>query len=118
MNTGDVGFHAALAVVLDKRVVLLGSALVQRLEPVGVVRHTILRGPLFHAFGDGIGHLAVKPCAVIHYVNHLLVHVLGQVLIHFLAVEDPAAEILRGTLTGCFYVERLLFESLANDLKS
>ena len=104
--------------MLYEGVVLLGSALGERLEPVGIVRHPVLRGPLLHAGGNGISYLTVEPCTVIHHVNHLFIHVLGQVLIHLLAVEDLAAEILRGSLTGCFYVERLLLESLTDNLKS
>ena len=104
--------------MLDERVVLLSSTLGQWLEPVCIVCHTILRSPLLHTGSHGVCHLAVQTCTIVHHVHHLLVHVLGQVLVHFLTVEDLAAKVLRGSLTGCFYVERLLLESLADNLKS
>ena len=104
--------------MLNKRVVLLGSTLSQRLEPVCIVCYAILRGPLLHTLSHSIGYGTVETCSVVHYVNHLLVHVLRQVLVHLLTVEDLLAEILRGSLTWCFYIERLLLECLTDNLKS
>ena len=104
--------------MLDKRVVLLGSTLSQRLEPVRIVSDAILRSPLLHACSNSIGYISVKTSAIIHHVNHLLVHVLGQVLVHFLTIEDLLAKILARSLTWCFYVEWLLFECLSDNLKS
>ena len=115
---GELLDHAALAVVLDKRVVLLGSTFGQRLEPVGVVRHTILNGPLLHASGHTIGNCSVQTCAIIHDINHLLVHVLGQILVHLLTIEDLLTKILIRSFTWCFYIERLLLECLTDNLKS
>ena len=47
--TSELLDHAALAIVLDERVVLLGRSFRQRLEPVGVVGNAVLYGPLLHA---------------------------------------------------------------------
>ncbi len=85
---------------------------------MGVVCHPVLRGPLLHAGSHGVGHLALEASPILNDVNHLHVHVLGQVLVHFLTVEDLLSEILGRTVCGCFYVERLLLESLADNLKS
>ena len=104
--------------MLDKRVVLLGGALCQRLEPVGIVCHAILRCPLLHAGSNGIGHLTVQTGAIVNHIYHLLVHVLRQVLVHLLTGEDLLSEILIRSLTGCFYVEGLLLEGLTDNLKS
>ena len=104
--------------MLDKRVVLLGSTFCQRLEPVCIMGHTVLRGPLLHAFCHDIGHLTVQARAVVHHINHRLVDILWQILVHLLTVKDLFAKILSGSLTRCFYVERLLLESLTDNLKS
>ena len=50
--------------------------------------HAILCCPLFHASSDSIGNLAVELYAIVHHINHFLVCILGQVLVHFLARED------------------------------
>ena len=86
--------------MLDKRIVLLGSALGEWLEPVRVVGDAILGSPLFHASGYGIGYLSVESG------------------VHFLAVEDFLTEITGRSLCGGFYVEWLLLESLTYNLKS
>ena len=52
--------HTTLEVVFDEGVVLLGCALGQRLEPVGVVGHTILYGPLLDASCHGVGDGTVE----------------------------------------------------------
>ena len=104
--------------MLYKRVVLLGGTFCQRLEPVGIVRDAILRSPLLHAYCHSVGNVTVQTGTVLYHVNHLLVHVLRQVFVHFLTVKYFFAEILSRTLTGCFYVERLLLERLSDNLKS
>ena len=104
--------------MLDKRVVLLCGTLGEGLEPVCIVRHAILRGPLFHTFCHGIGYLTVETGTVVHHVYHLLVDILRQILVHLLAVEDLLSKILCGSFTWCFYVERLLLECFADNLKS
>ena len=97
---------------------LLCGAFRQWLEPVGVVRHTILGGPLFHTLCHCIGYIAVETCTIVHHVDHLLIDVLGQVLVHFFTIEDLATKILSWSFHWCFYVERLLLESLTDNLKS
>ena len=111
-------YHAAFAVVLDKRIVLLGSALGQRLKPVGVVRHAVFCSPLLHTGSHFVSHLSVQPCTVFHNVNHFFVHVLRQVLIHLFTVEHLASIILSGALFRRFYFKRLLLECLSDNLKS
>ena len=110
--------HASLAVVLDERVVLLGGAFGQRLEPMGVVCDAVLLGPLHHAGSHLVGYLAVELCAFVDDVYHLVVHTLRQILVHLLAVEDILAEVFARSFTRCFYVEGLLLECLAYNLKS
>jgi len=82
------------------------------------VGDAILRGPLLHAGSHSIGHGTVQTGTVVHHVDHLLIHVLGQVLVHFFAVENLASEIRGGSLRWCFYVEGLLLEGLTDNLKS
>ena len=83
-----------------------------------IVCHTFLGSPLFHTCSYCIGDSAIQTCTIIHHVNHLLVHVLRQVLVHLLTVKDLFAKVLSGSLTGCFYVEWLLLECLTDNLKS
>ena len=82
----------------------LGRTFRQRLEPVRVVRHTILLGPLHHTRSHGVSHRTVKLCTVVDDSNHLLIDIFRQVLIHFLAIEHMLAEILARSLTRGFYV--------------
>ena len=80
--------------MLDEGIMLLGSALRQRLEPVGVVCDAHLLGPLFHAGGHSVGYAAVQTGTVFHHVYHLVVDILRQVTVHLLLVEHILAEIL------------------------
>ena len=65
-----------------------------------------------------IGHLAVKACTIVDDINHLVINVLRQILIHFLAIEDMLAKVFARSLCWCFYVKRLLLERFADNLKS
>ena len=47
--------YLAIGTVVDEAIVLLGSAIGQGLEPVGVVNGTVVNGPCFHASGYAIG---------------------------------------------------------------
>ena len=104
--------------MLDKRVVFFGSPFCQRLEPVCIVCDALFCGPLFHALSHGISHFSVESCPIVHHINHFLIDALGQVLIHFLTVEDLASEKLRWSVTWCGHVEWFFLESLADYLKS
>ena len=104
--------------MFNKRVVFFCRSFRQRLEPVRIVCHAVFCGPLFHTCCHSIGYLAIKSCAIVNHIDHLLIHVLGQVLIHLFAVKDLLTEILIRSLCGCFYVERLLLECLTDNLKS
>ena len=110
--------HASLAVVLDERVVLLGCAFREGLEPMRIVRHAVLLGPRHHAGSHSIGHLAVEASAVVDDIYHLIINVLRQVLVHLLAVENMLSKVLARSFCWCFYVKRLLLERLADNLKS
>ena len=104
--------------MLDKRVVLLGSTFGQGLEPVSIVSYAILGSPLLDTSSYSVGNSTIQTCAIVHHVNHFLVHVFRQVLVHFLTVKDLLAEILSWSLTWCFYVEWLFLECLTDNLKS
>ena len=97
---------------------LLGSTLRQGLEPVRIVSDTVLRCPLFHTGSHRIGNLTVETCAIVHHINHFLIHSLGKILVHLLTVENLLSKILRGSLYWIFYVEWLLLECLTDNLKS
>ena len=86
--------HATLAVVLHKGIVLLGRAVGEGLEPVGVMGHTTFLGPLAHALGHGICDAPVEVCAVVDDIDELLVDVRRKILVHLLAIENLACEIL------------------------
>ena len=98
--------------MLYEGVVLLCGALGQWLEPVGVVCHALFLSPLHHACCNVVGNMTVEACAIVHHVNHLLIDILWQILVHLLAVEDLASEILVRSLTWFYYFQGLLLESL------
>ena len=102
----------------DERVVLLGGTFRQRLEPMGIVCHAILLSPQHHACCHSVGHMTVELCAIVDHIYHLLINVLWQILVHFLAVEDVLAKILARSLNGSFNVERFFLECLSDNLKS
>ena len=85
---------------------------------MGVVGDTVLCGPLLHAGSDCIGNLTIQTGTVVHHIDHLLIDILRQILVHLLTVEDFLAKVLSGSLTWSFYVEGLLLECLTDNLKS
>ena len=98
--------------MLNERVVLLGSAFGKGLEPVGVVCHTVLVGPLLDALGHGVGDVAVESCAIVDYVYQFLINIGWQILVHLLSVEYLLAEELTGSLTGSCHFSWLSLGSL------
>ena len=80
--------------MLDERVVLLGGALCQRLEPVCVVCHTVLISPLLHAFSHGISDGTIQCGTVVDHVDKLLIDICRQILVHLGTVENLLAKIL------------------------
>ncbi len=104
--------------MLYEGVVLFGSTLGKRLEPVGVVGHSVLLCPQHNTGSYSVCHLAVETHTVLNDVHHLLVYVLGKILVHLLTVENLLTEILSWSLTRYCYVKRLLLESLFYDLES
>ena len=110
--------HTTFSIVLDEGVVLLGSPFSERLEPVGVVGDAIFGSPLLHTCCHSICYVAVEACTIVNYVNHLLIHILWQVLVHLFAVEHFLSKILTRSSFWSLHVERLLTECLLNNLKS
>ena len=104
--------------MLYKSVMLFGGSLRQRLEPMGIVGDPILVGPLLHALGHSIGDATIQTGAILYHVHHLLVHVSGKILIHFLLVEHVLAKQLRRTLLWRVHYLRLLVGSLGHSFKS
>ncbi len=104
--------------MLNKRIVFLGRALGEGLEPVGVVGNTVLACPLYHAGRYTVGHGTVEAGTVVDDVHHLLVDVLRQVFIHLFAVEDLLAEIFAGSFDRTLHFEGLFLECLSYHLKS
>ena len=73
--------------MLYEGIVLLGRTLGQWLEPVRIVGHSVLVGPLLHAFCHGICNAAVKDSTIIDNVNEFLIYILLQVLVHLVTGE-------------------------------
>ena len=106
-----VEFHSYSKTAGFTGVVLLGGAFGERLEPVRVVCHAVLFGPLLHAGGHGVGYGAVERRTVVYYVNQRLVHLRRQVLVHLGAVEHILSKILRRPFHRRNHFQRLLLES-------
>ena len=78
-------------------IVFLSRTFSERLEPVCAVRNAHFHGPLLHAFGHLVGHGKGQHGAFLYHLAELLVGFQGQVLEHFLLVEDILAKIVRRT---------------------
>ena len=116
--SAEILYHTAFSVVSDEGVVLLCRAFGQRLEPVCIVGHPILPGPLHHACSHRIGHLTVQSFPLVYHVCHLFEDIFRQVLEHLLSVEDILAKVLAWSFIRHLYVEGLLLEGLSYYLKS
>ena len=104
--------------MLDKGIVLLGSSLGQRVEPVCIVRGTVLNRPALHTLGNAVGNGAVKRRIIVNYINELIVYILWKILEHLLAVEYLYRKILRRTLRLVGNLNRILGERGCHHLKS
>ena len=76
---------------VDEGVMLLGGDAGKRLEPMRVVRASILDGPLLHGMRHSVGRILVKRGAVLDGLVQTLVHRLGQPVVHDLVVEHHAS---------------------------
>ncbi len=79
--------NAAFAVVLHKGVVFFGSAVGQRVEPVGIVAGTVIDGPALHAFGNAVGHVERQRLFVVNGVDQSVIGGFRQVFKHCFTVE-------------------------------
>ena len=109
---------AALAVVLDEGVMLLGRALRQGVEPVRVVRGAFLEGPFLHTRRDGVGCLPVEGRTIIDRVDQALERLSRKILEHLLAVEDQLAEIVGRPFLRSGYLDRFSLEGRLDNPKS
>ena len=110
--------HAVLAVVFDKRVMFLGGAVGQWVEPVGIVCHPVVQRPLLHRLGDIVCQLAVQRCLLVDSTRHSLVGITRQILKHLLAVKDLLSIIAAGRITRDVHLYRSTVESNLHFLKS
>ena len=110
--------HAAVAVVLDESVVLLGRSVGQRLEPVRVMRDPFAQGPHPHAGGNVVGDLAVDRYPVVDRVGQGLVGLLGKILTHRFPVEDVLSIKLGYNLRGRMRFGRLAVGSFLHGIKA
>ncbi|VWM24384.1 Uncharacterised protein [Collinsella intestinalis] len=88
---GKLGNGGAVVVGLEEAVVLLARDARERLEPVGVVGGALGDCPLLHGVGHGVGHVEVERLAFLDGRRELLVHVLGEPLLHDVFGEDHRA---------------------------
>ena len=103
---------------IDEAVVLLGGAVGQGLEPVGVVGDAQGLGPALHAVGNEVGHFAADGGAFVDGVGHGLVGFAGQVLLHLLVVEDVAAVVVTEAAGGGSHFKRLAVGKLLQGKKT
>ena len=110
--------HPAAAIRLGKGIVLLGRTARQRLEPVGIVVGSVLEGPLPHAGGDAVGHLARQRRAVLHRVEQRRIGLLVEVFAHGFATEDLLPEIVRRTPLGSLHFDGRVVDRRIDHLES
>lgn len=111
-------YDSTLAVILDQRVVLLGGALCQRLEPVGHVGHVMLHSPLFHTLCDSVSGLPVKGLSVVDAVKERVQGLGVQVLVHFGTVKDQFSVVVGGLALRALSRNCLLLEGFLHQIKS
>ena len=70
-----------------KCVMLLGSGLGHRLEPVGIVAGTVVDSPTHHTAGHAVGDLNRQRLLVVYRINENLVCLFREIFKHLLAVE-------------------------------
>ena len=80
--------------MFDKGIMLLGRSLCQRLEPVGIMCHAVLIGPLLHTLCHGIGDAPVERSSIVDHIDKFLIHITLQILVHLGACEHILTEIL------------------------
>ena len=80
--------------MLHEGVVLLGSALGEWLEPVGIVGGAHLQRPLLHACSHLVGDAAIQTGTVVDDINEFLIDFGRQVFVHLLTIEYILSEIL------------------------
>ena len=114
---GKLFYHATLAIVLYKTVVLLGRAFGERLEPMSAMRCPQFHRPLLHAGSHSIGSCHVEHRLALDDVAHLLINISRQVLLHLLPVENVFGKEFAGTFLAGWHFDGLLAESLAYYLK-
>ena len=110
--------HATEAVRLCEGIVFLGRAARQGLKPVRIVVGTMLQGPLAHAGGDRVGHLALQGRSVGHRVRKGLKGFLVEVFAHRLTAEHFSPEVIRRTAFGSLYLHGRVINGRIDHLKS
>ena len=104
--------------MLDECVVLFGGAIGERVEPVGVVACAVVNGPSFHALGHAVGKRARDGLLVLDGCDESVVSGLGQIFIHFAAVEHGLGVIGFGALGGNLHGNGLTVEGLFYNFES
>ena len=110
--------HAAVGTVVDEAVVLLGSAVGQRLEPVGVVNHVVVDGPCLHAGSHAVGNGAVNQLALGYRAFDSLVDRRLKVFFHGFVGEHQLAIEIRYATGGKIHLHRFFLHQIRKCLKS
>ena len=104
--------------MLYESVMLLGSCLCERLEPMGVMAGTIVYGPLLHTCCNAVSHAAGERLLVVDSVNQRFIRLDRKILKHLLSVEHLAGIVLLRTLFRNLDRNRLSVGSLLHDFES
>ena len=86
--------HAAPAVVLEERVVLLGCGVGERLEPVGDVGNAVLECPRLHALCYGVSRFGIERCIAILRRLKRGIRRCVKIAAHLIADEHQFAEVV------------------------
>ena len=110
--------HTAFAIMLDKRVMLFGCAISQRMKPVCVMLGAIIQRPLFHTGSHAVSNFSAKGLLIVNRLGQCLKCLLRKIFKHFLTVEHSLTIILRRFLLRDFHLYRLSVKSLLNYFES
>ena len=84
--------------MLDERIMLFGSSVGERMEPVCVVMHSVLHGPAAHAVGNRVSDPTADGSLVLYGFEKLVVHFFRKIFEHPLAVEHQFSIVFLWTL--------------------
>ena len=84
----ELFYHTTHTIMLNEGIMLLGSSIGERLEPVSTMGHTKFHSPLLHTVGNLVGCLTIEWGTIVYDIKHLGVGVFVKILGHLCFIKD------------------------------